>query len=118
MLENSAVARFRDENCMRKLNTANEIKKIEAKQLLGDFSGASVYVLGAGILKGTCKPTLSGTKKVLQLFWQYPLADANAARPPSPDALQTLKSFWQSYFQRSNAKLVEFGMPMLLGKLP
>lgn len=113
MLENSATAKFRDANCMLKINPSSEIIKISTQKLLGDFGGASVYVLGAGKLGGACKSTLTGTRGVLQSFWHYPLN----TKPSSPQALQVLESFWQSYFQKSNAKLVEFGKPMLLNPI-
>jgi hypothetical protein len=113
MLESSATAKFRDANCMRKINPSSEIHKISAQKLLGDFGGASVYVLGAGKLGGACKATLTGTRGALQSFWHYP----PVTKPSSPQALQDLESFWQSYFQKSNAKLVEFGKPMLLNPI-
>lgn len=62
--------------------------------MLGDFSGADIYVMGAGVVPENGKAVYR-----------------------DPKTMQALKSFWRSYFEKSNAVLVEFGQPALLGKV-
>lgn len=93
MLENSSVSSFYAHNTVRHIDPAAEIKKANAAGLIGDFGGARVYVLGAGLLSGDAKVK-------------------NAYR--DPQTLTALKQFWTLYFQQSNAKLQEFGAPALL----
>jgi hypothetical protein len=96
MLENSSVSSFYAHNTVRRIDPAVEIKKADAAGLIGDFGGARVYVLGAGLLAGDAK-----TK--------------NAYR--DPQTLTALKQFWTLYFQQSNAKIQEFGAPALLSPI-
>ena len=96
MLENSSITSFYANNGVRKIDPAVEIKKVEAAGLLADFGGARVYVLGSGIIAD------NGQNK-------------NSYRDPK--TMQALNDFWKLYFQKSNAKLVEFGQPALLGKV-
>jgi hypothetical protein len=96
MLENSSVSSFYSRNAVRKIDPAAELKKAETAGLIGDFGGARVYVLGAGLLTEDAKKT-----KVYR--------DAQT--------MTALKQFWTEYFNRSNAVLVEFGQPALLGSV-
>lgn len=99
MLENSSVASFYASNTVRKIDSEAELKKVAAAKLDADFSGARIYVLGAGVT----------------------LVDAKNARASAsyrdPKTMQALKAFWQGYFQKSGAVLVEFGQPALLGQV-
>lgn len=96
MLENSTVSSFYQNNGVRKIDPAAEIKKVEAEKLFGDFGGASVYVMGAGLIS----------------------LDPKTSKPQSQyrdtKTMQALQQFWSDYFARSNAVLQAFGAPALL----
>lgn len=102
MLENSSISSFYVNNSVRKVDPEKELKVVEANRLLGDFGGASVFVMGAGIIA----EELPG-KGVKKTKIQY----------RDPKTLLALKQFWSEYFVRSNAKLEEFGMPALLAPI-
>ena len=89
-LENSAVTSFYRHGNIRDIDPEAEIKRAGAAGLFGNFSGARVFVIG-GALTGQ-----------------------NSAAYRSPQTLQHLAQFWQLYFQKSNAQLIEFGEPALL----
>jgi hypothetical protein len=98
MLENSSVTSFYAHNIVSMINHEAEFKKVLDANLRANFGGAKIFVLGAGIIPVDLKhPSL------------------RSYRPTK--TMQALKSFWQSYFQKSNAVLVEFGQPALLGKV-
>lgn len=95
MLENSSITSFYAKQAVRQINPEKELKLVADNQLFGDFGGARVYVIGAGLLaedakKGVYRPT---------------------------QTMQSLSKFWTSYFQKSNAELVEFGQPALLNPI-
>ncbi|MDD5406225.1 MAG: hypothetical protein PHE73_04685 [Sulfurovaceae bacterium] len=89
MLENSSVTSFYANNKVRDINPVLELEKAKKAELLADFKGARVYVIGAGLVVGK-----------------------NNKR--SISAINHLKQFWQMYFEASNAKLEGFGEPELL----
>ena len=97
MLEHSSVSSFYANRNVRQLDPAKEMKAAEAAQQIGDFSGARIFVLGAGLVqeKAAGKNRDSGVYR-------------------DPKTLGALKQFWEQYFSRSNAQLVEFGAPALL----
>jgi hypothetical protein len=95
MLENSSISSFYGDKgqSVRKIDPAKELKLVEENQVLANFNDARVYVIGAGLLSD----------------------DANKAkRYRDPKTMQALSTFWQSYFEKSKAQLVEFGQPALL----
>lgn len=94
MLENSTVSSFYAEKNVRRIDPVKEMNIASKEKMLGDFSGADIYVMGAGIVPENGKAVYR-----------------------DPKTMQALKSFWQTYFQKSNAVLVEFGQPALLGKV-
>jgi len=96
MLENSSVSSFYASHNVRAIDPTAEMKKAEAAQLIGDFGGARVFVLGAGLIQDDGK-----TGK-----------DKGAYRDPK--TMGKLHTFWEQYFTRSNAQLVDFGAPALL----
>ena len=96
-LENSSITTFYSHNMVRDINPDDELKKVNSNQLFGDFGGASVYVIGGAIMP----PAKQGTA-----------AQRNGYRDPK--TLRNLKTFWQEYFQKSNAQLREFGEPALV----
>jgi hypothetical protein len=94
MLENSSVSSFYSHNAVRRIDPQAEMKKATAAGLIGDFGGARIYVIGAGLLAGDAK-------------------SRNAYR--DPQTMSALRQFWTLYFERSNASIAEFGAPALLG---
>lgn len=97
MLENSSVTSFYSKQAVRQINPEKELKLLEDNQLFGDFGGARVYVIGAGMLVEDAK---------------HP---GGAYR--SSQTMQALFRFWREYFKKSNAELVEFGQPALLNPI-
>lgn len=97
MLENSSITSFYANQAVRQINPEKELKLVADNQLFGDFGGARVYVIGAGLL-------------------------AEDARHPkgvyrSTQTMQALSRFWAGYFLKSNAELIEFGQPALLNPI-
>lgn len=88
MMEHSSITSFYARGALKKINTNQELATLKKSGLNSDFAGASVYVLGAGIIG------------------KEGYRDANA--------LKSLTSFWENYFLATHAKLKEFGTPMLL----
>lgn len=97
MLENSSVSSFYQNKGVRNIDPAAELKKTEAARLFADFGGASVYVMGAGLIE--------------------PVAGAPAKTPAQyrdTKTMTSLERFWAQYFEKSNARLEAFGAPALL----
>ena len=97
MLENSSVTSFYARQAVRQINVEKELTLVAANHLYGDFGGARVYVIGAGLLAEDAK---------------HP---RGIYRPTQ--TMQALSEFWNTYFQKSNAELVEFGQPALLNSI-
>lgn len=95
MLENSSVTAFYGSggNSVRQIDPAKELGIVDANALLGDFGGAEIYVIGAGLLSGDAART-------------------NKYRDPK--TMRALTGFWGAYFDKSNGKVVEIGQPALL----
>lgn len=96
-LENSSITSFYSKNSVRVIDTDKELSKAKSNDLMGDFGGASVYMLGAGVMP----PSKIGTK-----------AEREGYRDPK--TLNSLNQFWKAYFDKSNARLMEFGAPALV----
>lgn len=97
MLENSSISSFYAKQAVRQIDPQKELKLVADNQLFTDFGGAKVYVIGAGLLT----------------------ADAKQAKGVyrDPKTMAALQQFWRAYFDKSNAKLVEFGQPALLNAI-
>lgn len=91
MLENSSISSFYSKQGVRLLDVATELKNAQSNNMLADFGGARVYVMGAGLVVEDAKGSYR-----------------------DPKTMQALEGFWQQYFNKSRAKLVEFGKPALL----
>ena len=98
MLENSSISSFYADAglSVRKIEPVKEMKLVEENQLLGDFGGARLYVIGAGILPEDVK---------------------RAKSYRDPKTMQALTVFWKAYIEKSKAQLVEFGQPSLLNPI-
>ncbi|WP_127471680.1 hypothetical protein [Thiomicrorhabdus aquaedulcis] len=92
MLENSAITSFYARNTVRTIDVQKELNLIEKANLFADFGGANVYIMGAGLVSEA-----GHSKGVYR----------------DPKTLQALNLFWQEWFKRSNAQLIEFGTPEL-----
>lgn len=88
MLENSTITSFYANNTIRQISPSKELNTIKTSGLFGNFGGAEMYVVGAGMT--------NGAKKYVD-----------------PKKLNALKSFWSDYFASSNANLKYFGTPAL-----
>jgi hypothetical protein len=99
-LENSSVASFYAHDAVRRVDPNVELKKAESNNLFGDFGGAKVLVVGAGVMA----PLSVGSTAVRDGY-------------RDPRTLMSLNQFWTGYFSHSNATLVEFGEPALLEPL-
>lgn len=94
MLENSTVSSFYAGNTkVRVLDPAKEMSSAERANLVGDFGGARVFVLGAGLIG--------------------PAGDSKASYR-DPRTMNALHEFWMKYFEKANARLEQFGQPALL----
>lgn len=98
MLENSGISSFYGTGgAPRVIDVATEFSKVEKQSLLSDLRGTSVYVIGAGVAPATGKSPASTYR--------------------SQPVMAPLKAFWTLYFEKSNAKMAEFGQPLLLAPI-
>lgn len=96
MLENSSITSFYARDRMRQIDPKAELDKVAQAGIPANFGGASVYVLGAGLVPEATS------------------ASRGAAGYRSTQSLAALRAFWAGYFASANAKLEEFGTPALL----
>jgi hypothetical protein len=94
MLENSSITSFYAKQAVRQISPEKELTIVADNKLFGDFGGAKVYVIGAGLLAEDAK----APKGVYR----------------SPQTMQALSAFWKEWFRKSNAEVIEFGQPALL----
>jgi len=97
MLENSSISSFYQNQSVRHINPEKELQLVAENKMFGDFGGARVFVLGAGLLSEDAR-----TKKSIYR---------------EPQTISALQNFWRSYFEKSNAQLIEFGQPALLNPI-
>jgi hypothetical protein len=97
MLENSSISSFYAGKNVRNIDPAKELKAAHAAKTIGDFGGARVFVLGAG--------TVAEDPKLATGVYR------------DPKIMNSLRDFWDQYFQLSNAKLAGFGTPALLNNI-
>lgn len=97
MLENSSVTSFYLNSAVRQIASDKELELVRKNDLFGNFGGAEVYVIGAGLLTEDAK-TSKGVYR-------------------SPQIMGSLKTFWGQWFEKSKARLVEFGSPALLNQI-
>lgn len=90
MLENSDVTSFYQNNMIKQIDPAAEMKKTESADLLASLRGIDTYVMGAGFIQHNAKYGYRSTKLV-----------------------QSLQSYWENYFSSSGSKLRAFGAPSM-----
>lgn len=95
MLEHSQGMSFYQTKAIRLIEPHQELEAARKLGLTGDFGGASIYVIGGGLL-----PPSSG-----------PQAGRN------PEGLKRLGEFWTAWAEASNATMIEFGTPDLMSSL-
>ena len=88
MIEHSSITTFYTKGKLKKVNDDKELAKVKNSGHLANFSGASVYVIGAGTI------------------------GKNGYRDAK--TLKSLTTFWEKYFALTHANLKAFGTPMLL----
>ena len=96
-LENSSVTSFYLNHGVRMIDPSKEMDKASANHMFGNFAGASVYMMGVGVMP----PAKVGTR-----------AERDGYRDPK--TLNSLDGFWKRYFDASHAKLREVGNPALV----
>lgn len=94
LLENSTISSFYSKGTTRIIDSKKEIQIVEKNNLISDFGGAALYVVGTGIVTGK-----------------------NSTTYRDPKILISLKNFWEEYFKKSNANLVELGQPALKNEI-
>lgn len=94
MLENSSISTFYSNRTVRKIDPTKEYSLVTGNNLLGDFAGARIYIMGAGLLSDDAKLP----KGVYR----------------DPKTMQALQHFWKNYFKNANGNLIEFGQPAIL----
>lgn len=97
MLENSSISSFYQTQSVRKIAPEREIQLVTTNKLFGDFGGARVYVMGAGLIEEDAR-SKNGIYR-------------------DPQTMMALQNFWREYFDKSNAQLIEFGQPSLLNPI-
>ncbi len=97
MLENSSVSSFYANQAVRQITPEKELGLVKKNDLFGDFGGAEIYIIGAGLLAADGK-TPKGVYR-------------------SPQVMGALKSFWSQWFEKSKAKLIGYGAPALLNQI-
>jgi primase-polymerase (primpol)-like protein len=88
MIEHSSITTFYTKGSLKKVDTKKEMAKIKKSGHIANFSGARVYVIGAGMIG------------------KESYRDSNR--------LGRLSDFWKAYFAAANAQLKAIGTPMLL----
>ncbi len=95
LLEHSPVTSFYHNRQLRQLDPPIEIDRAAAVDLFGDFRGARIAVIGAGLLPPTSAPdSVRDTR-----------------------ALMELHQFWATWFEKSHGTLIEYGEPDLVQPL-
>ena len=99
MMEHSSYTSFYDKGGdLRDINPESELAMIQKDKILSDLRGVKIWILGGGYF---AKP---GSSEI--------------SKSRNPKKIAQLESFWRGYFQKSNAELIEFGKPALLGQFP
>jgi hypothetical protein len=99
MLENSSISSFYRKNGLRLIDPKAETAKAQAANMIGNFHDAEVYIIG-GALMGDSGTGYGPSKGVTSYR--------------DPVSLDHLQAFWTEFFQLSNARLIEFGVPALI----
>jgi hypothetical protein len=91
MIEHSSITSFYSKGNLKKVHTQTELDKVKKAGAMADFSGANVYVIGAGMV------------------------GKNSYRDSK--TLGLLTNFWKAYFMDAHANVKAIGTPMLLEEI-
>jgi hypothetical protein len=94
LLEHSPVTTFYSNKDLRRIDPAAELEKAREGGLIGNFDGARIAIVGAGLLSGEKGQALRDTA-----------------------ALAALRSFWESWIEASGGQLAQYGEPDLVKPL-
>lgn len=92
LIEHSDIASFYQKHALRTIDPATELDRSRTARAIGDFDGARLIVIGAGLLP--------------------PEAARDQTR--GSQALRALHDFWEQWFAASKAKLTDYGEPDLV----
>ena len=92
MLEHSTITSFYLNRDIRTIDPEIELARADSATVFGDFGGARVIVIGAGLLP----------------------PDVDAGRTRNTATLAALRQFWTEWFRRSKATLSDYGQPDLV----
>lgn len=94
LLEHSPATSFYSKQELRRIDSVAELEKAKEADLIGDFGGARIAVVGAGLLSADGPDAIRDT-----------------------EALAALRSFWERWIEESNATLAGYGEPDLVKPL-
>lgn len=86
MMENSDITSF----YRRTIEPGTEMRQMEKIDLIPDYPGTKIYVIGAGYTYN---------------------------RSHSTKVMRKVKDFWQQYIERAGGQLCEFGAPLMFGDI-
>jgi hypothetical protein len=92
MLEHSTASSFYRNHTLRPLVVADELRNAARLHLFGDFRGARLWVIGAGLI-----PPQPGSQANRDIH-----------------SVNTLQAFWEAWFRQARARLIFFGRPSLV----
>jgi hypothetical protein len=95
LLEHSPVTTFYSDKELRMLDPAAELEKAKEAGLVGDFGGARIAVVGAGLAS----------------------AESGAEGIRNTQALAALRRFWERWIEESGGELAQYGEPDLVRPL-
>lgn len=95
LLEHSSTTSFYRNKQVRPIDAQAELQKAKQNGLVAELDGADVAVVGAGLLS--------------------PESGRDATRDTA--ALQSLRNFWEAWFEESGAEVVQYGQPDLVTPL-
>jgi hypothetical protein len=94
LLEHSPVTTFYSKKDLRRIDPAAELEKARQAGLIGNFGGAQVAIVGAGLLSGEHGQSIRDTA-----------------------ALAALRTFWKSWVTESQGEIAQYGEPDLVKPL-
>lgn len=92
MLEHSTASSFYRNQMLKPLVVADELRNAARLSLFGDFRGARLWVIGAGLI-----PPRPGSEANRDIH-----------------SVNTLQAFWEGWIRQSRARLIFFGRPSLV----
>lgn len=107
MLEHSSFTSFYQKGEMRSIDPNAELRKVESAELLPNLQGVRVFILGAWSLPDDAEQRRATSAQIAKAKKSY----------RDPKIIATHEKFWNEYFARAGAKVVEIGKPEILGEI-